>query len=296
MQRGSGVVAVTASAVLFGTLALFGKYAQDQHLSVVTLLSWRFLIAAIVLCTIVYFRHELHWPGIRHAAQLIALGVLFVGQSAAYFISLRSSPAAVTSVLLYTYPVIVTVFGWLVFNERATARGAAALALATFGVCLVVGVSVDTQLAASGVLWGVASGFLYASYILVGNRVLRDLKPFFSMAAVSSTAAVCFLTYGAMTHSLNQLGAVGWLTVSASALLPTVVGASLFLYGLAKVGPARASILSTIEPVATATLAAILLAERLSWTRAIGGGAILAAAALTTGVPITKAVPALADH
>ena len=276
----SGFAAVGLSALLFGTLAIFGKYAQQEHLTIATLLGLRFLIAALVLWTIVCVRRELRWPGGRRVAELGFLGLLFVGQSACYFLSLRTVPAAVTSILLYIYPVVVTVLALLLYRERLSPRSGVALVVATCGVVLVIGLTPSGHLDTAGIAWGVGAGLLYSLYIVIGERVLHTMTALFSMAVVSSTAAATFLVFGAVTGSLATFDAVGWVTVFGAALLPTVVGATFFLFGLARVGPTRASILSTLEPVATGALAAILLAERLSPLRVLGGTAVLVAAAL----------------
>ncbi|HVC40737.1 MAG TPA: DMT family transporter [Candidatus Saccharimonadales bacterium] len=282
-------MAVVASALLFGTLAVYGTYAQRERLTIVTLLSLRFLIAAVVLWAVVVVRGQLRWPGVRRVAQLGTLGLLFVGQSACYFLSLRSVPAAVTSILLYVYPIVVVLLGWLLFRERLSLRSAGALLVATFGVVLVVGVTPSGRLDVGGVAWGIGAGLLYAMYIVVGKRVLNDVTPLLSMAAVLTTAAATLLAYGAITGSIRSFVAAGWLTVFGAALLPTVLGATLFLFGLSRIGPTRASILSTLEPVATGVLASMLLAERISATRAVGGGCVLVAAALVaTGTEVRR--------
>jgi drug/metabolite transporter (DMT)-like permease len=291
------VVAVVASALLFGTLALYGTYAQREHLTIVTLLSLRFLIAAVSLWAMVVVRRQLYWPGVHRAAQLGVLGLLFVGQSACYFLSLRSVPAAVTAILLYIYPVVVTVLGWLLFREGLSLRSAVALVIAICGVVLVIGVTPSGHLDISGVAWGIGAGLLYAVYIVVGKHVLDDVTPLLSMAVVSSTAAVTLLVYGAITGSVRSFDAAGWLTVFGAALLPTVLGATLFLFGLARIGPTRASILSTLEPVATGVLASVLLAERLSATQALGGASVLVAAALVaTGTEARRGAAVRVAH
>jgi len=69
----------------------------------------------------------------------------------------------------------------------------------------------------------------------------------------------------------------GWLAVLAIAVVGTVVAIAFFLAGLARLGPVRASTYSTLEPVFTVALAAILLGEQVTALRALGGALILAA-------------------
>jgi drug/metabolite transporter (DMT)-like permease len=69
----------------------------------------------------------------------------------------------------------------------------------------------------------------------------------------------------------------GWGAVLAIALVCTVAAIALFLAGLERLGPVKASIYSTVEPAFTILLAAIFLGERMTLLRGAGGALILAA-------------------
>jgi drug/metabolite transporter (DMT)-like permease len=62
----------------------------------------------------------------------------------------------------------------------------------------------------------------------------------------------------------------------------TVIPVVAFLAGLKRIGPTNASMLSTLEPVVTVFLAAILLHDTLKPAALLGGGLILAAVILLT--------------
>ena len=90
-----------------------------------------------------------------------------------------------------------------------------------------------------------------------------------------------------MSGRLQALDGAGWGIVAGLAVVPTLIAASLFLAGLARVGPTRASIVSTLEPATTVVLAALVLGEELSALRLLGGAVVLVAAVLVsvTGAP-----------
>jgi drug/metabolite transporter (DMT)-like permease len=106
-------------------------------------------------------------------------------------------------------------------------------------------------------------------------------------AVITTVGGASFLLYGAATGSLHALDGAGWGIVAGCAIVPTVIAATLFLAGLARVGPTRASIVSTLEPATTAVLAALVLGEDLSALRLLGGAVVLVAAVLVsvTGAP-----------
>jgi drug/metabolite transporter (DMT)-like permease len=64
------------------------------------------------------------------------------------------------------------------------------------------------------------------------------------------------------------------------AIISTVAAIILFFAGLERVGPTRASVLSTVEPVCTVLLAAALLGESVAPLQLVGGALILTAVVL----------------
>jgi drug/metabolite transporter (DMT)-like permease len=63
-----------------------------------------------------------------------------------------------------------------------------------------------------------------------------------------------------------------------------MIAISLFLASLPRIGAARASLLSTVEPVVTVLLAAALLGDRLSPVQIAGGALVLAAVVMVQGL------------
>jgi drug/metabolite transporter (DMT)-like permease len=68
--------------------------------------------------------------------------------------------------------------------------------------------------------------------------------------------------------------------VAAIAVVNTVLAVALFLVGVQRLGPVRASVYSTLEPATTLVLAAVLLGEQVTPLRVVGGALILGAVVL----------------
>lgn len=267
------------SAVCFGTLGIFGKLAPRAGLTVPTLLALRFGLAAVILGGWLALRGELRVPRARDAGAVVLMGLLYVGQAACFFGSLRTVPAAVTSILLYTYPVVVTVLARVLLGEALTAARMGALAIACLGVLLVVDPFGAGGLDSTGVALGLGSAAVYSTYILCGSVLMRDLPAVPATAGIAATAGVAYAIAGSVSGQLHGFDPTGWATVAGIATIPTVVAASAFLAGLVRVGPSVASTVSTLEPASTAALAAVALGETLSPLRLAGGALVLVAAA-----------------
>ncbi|TMB69294.1 MAG: DMT family transporter, partial [Chloroflexi bacterium] len=159
-----GVALVIVSAVCFGTLGVFGKLAYRLGLTTPQLLTYRFALAALLLwLAAVVIRQPI--PPRRSLLGLAIMGGAgYVGQSGSYFSALHFIPASTNALLLYTFPVVVTLLAALLFREALTWVKLAACALAFFGTLLVV----EAQLHAAppiGIVLGLGSAAFYSGYI-----------------------------------------------------------------------------------------------------------------------------------
>ena len=96
-------------------------------------------------------------------------------------------------------------------------------------------------------------------------------------AVVIASAAAVFIVAAAGRGPRWPADAGGWAAVAAIALVSTVAAITLFFAGLERIGPVRASTLSTVEPLFTVALAAIVLGETIAPVQLAGGALILAA-------------------
>ena len=139
----AGVLYCLASAAGFGAMGIFGKLAYDEGATVGTLLSTRFVVAAAVLWLFLLCSRrtrELRTLSRRDAGMCLALGAIGYGaQAGAYFAALDRLDASLLSLLLYTYPAMVTVAAIALGRERASRRKAAALILGSAGLVLAAG-------------------------------------------------------------------------------------------------------------------------------------------------------------
>src|SRR4051794_10409785 len=102
---------IVASAVAFGALAVFGKLAFDAGVGVITLLFIRFGAAAVVLwAATLRTRGALAAAGARTVVAALALGAIgYALQAGLFFAALTRMDASLLSMVLYTYPAMVTV-------------------------------------------------------------------------------------------------------------------------------------------------------------------------------------------
>lgn len=282
-----GQLLCIASALCFGTMAIFGRFARASGVDTSTLLLLRFSIAGALLWGVVAVRRE-RLPAGRDLAVLVGMGAIgYAGQAFAYFSALDHASAGLVALLLYLHPVIVAVLARAVFGHLLRPAQLAAIALAVLGSALTVGNATDGSPA--GVFFGIAAATIYAVYILTGGQLSREVTPLASTTVVVTSAASVFVVAAAIRGVQLPATATGWTAVLAIAVVCTVAAVALFLAGLERLGPVRASIYSTVEPVFTILLAALVLGESVTWLRALGGALILGGVLLLARVDLQRA-------
>jgi len=276
-QREGLLFSLTAAAG-FSTTGIFAKLAYAAHVHVATLLSLRFLVASALLWLVIAGTRQ-PLPSKRTLLLGLLLGLVGYGlQVTLLFLSLKRIDAALSSLLFYSYPAMVTVGAVLLGRERMTRRRGIALAVAMAGVLLVFSTAASSRRDTTGVLLSVASALVYAALILIADRLGREVGPLVLSTLVPTGAAVTFVLGGLLLGDLRlDVTLPGWEAMLGLALVATVVPLAAFYAGIARVGPSTASILLTVEPALTVVLAAVVLNERLGPPQLVGGLLVLAA-------------------
>jgi drug/metabolite transporter (DMT)-like permease len=277
--EGMGAVFCLLSAIGFGALAIFGKLAYDEGVSVGDLLLVRFAVAAVVLLGIVRWRGGFRGVPLRTALVGFGMGAIgYAAQSASFFAALDRIDASLLTLILYVYPVLVMVGAVALGREGWSSRRGLALGLALTGMLLVLTGAATDRFDWLGVGLGLVAALVYSAYILTGDRLLSAVAPLTLTTLVCCGAAT---TYAVATVARGGpslgVGAAAWAWLVMLALVSTVGAILLFFAGLARVGPSVASILSVLEPVTTVGLAAAIFGESLSPGQLLGGASVLAA-------------------
>jgi len=289
MNRILGIFLIIVSAASFGTLAIIGRFAYADGLDVTTMLFLRFTIAAMLMFAWLAIRKE-KLPRGRTLLQLAGMGGLgYVGQSFCFMSAINYASTGLVALLLYLYPVFVTILTVIFQKVKLTSRTVFALVLATIGAALTANPQ-GGQL--PGILLAISAAAIYAVYILVGTGVMQKVSAIQSSAVIFASAAVVFGIMTAIRGPHWPTTQNGWLAISGIAVIATLLPVATFLGGLKIVGATDASLLSTLEPVVTVVLAAMILGEKVQPLMIAGGVLILGAVLLIVRQPKKNPVAA----
>lgn len=302
-----GVALVVISACGFGSGALFAKPVYGAGVDWLTLLFWRFLIAAVLswawLLLVPGNRATLALLTRRRVLVLLALGSFYVLNSGTYFAALETVPASLAALIVYIYPALVAVLSLRFGRPLRGRRAWFALGISTLGVALAVGgISADAVPPLSGLLLALASPVIYAVWIilaarLAGERPDRDDQGARTGAAIPpqdaeaapdtegtdpAPAAALMMTATATIFFLAMLGtgrsiapasmpSAAWPGIVGVAVFSTALAVQAFYAGSRRIGAARAALVSTVEPVYTIVLATLIFGETLTTVQILGG-------------------------
>jgi DME family drug/metabolite transporter len=287
-------VFLVLSGLLWGTGGLIGTlFGQAAGLSAMSVATYRLLAGGGLIVVFLTLSGK-RWPAGRAAWTRITVnGLLSALFQGCYFAAISlTSVSLATLVTIGGTPVIVAVV------EQARGRRAPGradmitIAMALAGLGLLIGLpgggfSESALLASAGMALLSAGGF--AAVTLIGASPVKGLDDLtlngfgFSLGGIVLFPLAAVLGGGlGFRPTLAGLGLLAALGVG-----PTAVAYTLYFRGLRNASASTAALLSLIEPLAAAVLAALVLGDTLSAT-GLAGALLLLAAVIRT----VRAAPA----
>lgn len=282
-----GVALCLLSAAGFGAIAVLTKLAYAAGARPLPLLTVRFALAATILWVLLACSRRAR-PTLRPSRRLagagLGLGALYALESGFFYAALGRGSATAVELLLFTYPALVVVGARVLGREELSGRRLGAVALASAGIALLLlgGGAGAGAVAPAAATLGLAGALAYATYVLAVDRLGPAAGPALLLPALLCTGAtVCFAVAAAATDELSlppRIAPWGWALLLA--LIGTALPIAAFVAAVGRLGPGRASIVSTIEPAVTAMLAFFVLGDRLGPLQLTGGALLVLAVGL----------------
>lgn len=277
MGTTKGILYAILSAVCFGMLAVMGKLAFARGFSATEILQYRFGFgAAILFCYFAVADRNVLRARPRTILKAVFLGVvLYPVQSLSFMSSLKYIPAATTSLILYFYPVAVTLLSALFFKTRLDRLVAVSLSLLVCGCGLVFYDAFLRSSSQTGLLLATAAMLIFSVYLICLETLLKGENPRTITFYVVLSATVVYSCLAPPLRFAEMDLASKGLTL-ALGLVPTALAVTLLYRSVELIGSAKASICSTLEPITTVLASALLLGEEVVAIQVVGMALILA--------------------
>jgi drug/metabolite transporter (DMT)-like permease len=281
-----GILLTVLSSLFFGMLGYFNTLAEVAGLQFAERLFYRFLSAAICIFIVIEIRGgNLRIP--RSAVFKLIVGSVFFQSftSAFLYMAYDLVGTGFTTVLHFTYPILVLILSVVKDKERPGRPQIWGTFIALIGLFLIIGPTNTSNI--KGTLIALASALTYTLYIrFLSDEHIKKIDSFTLMFYIFLISAAFWflpaLKEGINRHViLDMRGAV--VSMIGLSLLGTTVAASLFNYCVRLIGGRMTSILSIFEPVSSVVIGLIALGESL--TKGFGFGMI----AIFTGIILVTA-------
>lgn len=247
--------------VLWGIPYLLIRIAVVDYHPVVVAFA-RSVIGALILFPIAMHRKRLA-QGFNKPKWLLAFTLCEI--SAPWFLigyAEQHVASSLAGLMIALTPIIATALGVVLARERLSIQRACGLGLGLGGVFALLGFD-DQSVQAVPVLALCLSALGYAVGPIIVERKLSDLD---TTAVLTASLIVASLTYAPFvpTHWPAQFSFDASIAVVALALFCTVLAFQLLFALVSEVGPARATVITYINPAVAAFLGIVLLDEPLT--------------------------------
>jgi drug/metabolite transporter (DMT)-like permease len=295
LREGFGVLLAVLSSSLGGTAAAVTRYLVGNA-DPVTLAILRWGIGFLSLLPVALLLRAT-WPKRSDLPGVAALGICFFGLFfILYNIAVGYTTAARASLALATLPLQTMVVGAILGAEALTLRKSLGVAIAILGVlgALASGLVTAPANAWRGELIMTAAVFCMAFYNVLSRPFMQRSSALGFLTVGMGFGAAALVLFGFATNSFTVLASFAWPQWIAGCYLGIFGGALAFILwvlALQRTTPTRVASTMTVNPIAAALLASLLVGEPITPNLILGLIVVGAGIWIATTEARTKAEP-----
>lgn len=266
-----------------GLGGIFARYGLDAGTSALTLAVWRLTIAAALLGA---WRLNRRDSGARFGradhVRLAFAGLALALHFLTWLTSLQYISVARSTLLVSTTPVWAGLLGFFVPSMRPSKWFWFGLAASSVGVWLVTtqgGTTLQHPYAKPEWIGDLTAGLgaiCLLPYLLLSQRVQQQFGTEATVRWIYGWAAVCLWIIALPTgQAVMPLNTTGWMAAGGMAVLPQLVGHTIFNWSMRHFSAGQVSAATLLEPVFAGAFAWGLFGERLTIWQGLGAGVLL---------------------
>ena len=285
--RINGMFYAAISSASFGFSPLFTLGLLAAGLSSFDILSYRWLIAGIVLLIYAWCKKKsLRLNSFSEAWKIILLSLLRSITSLSLLIGYANISSGISSTINFMYPVIVTLCMMIVFGEKRTWVDFIAIAGSFFGVYLLASgdsIVVEGGNTKLGLISSLVSAISFAAYYIVMKQVKADkievvkFTTWMMMMSAFYFIICAFVFEGKLTFITDGKC---WMNILGLGLWATMVSNITGVKAVRRIGRTLTSVLGALQPLTAVILGVTFLGEHLYLRSVIGITVILIAVSI----------------
>lgn len=273
-------VIMVLNTLVWGGTFIAGRIMEPAANPIVTAFL-RFLLATILLVLLcVATKQSLRLPSKKIFWLQVLLG--FIGiffYTIIFHLGLQMVPAGKASVIVTTSPIFITIMAAIFYKEHMTPIKAVGVILAVAGTFIVVSRGDIPGLLAGGFSFGegilLLCALCWATFVIVGKLVLKQLTPMVSITWSSILGTVMLFPAALLTGDIGQCldyARETWIGIVYLAVFSTFLGYIWYYKVMAVLGPTRASLITCMVPPCSIAFSIFILKEPAGWSLLVGGG------------------------
>lgn len=251
-----GIACAFCGAICWGFSGTCANYLFDTyHISATWLVSFRLMIAGTLFMIIAFATQRDKLFGLLRDLRMLGrcvivalIGVLLIQVS--YMLSIKYCGAGTALLLQQTGLVIIMIVTCVKAMRLPNARELICLALAIAGVWFIATQGNPGELSINplGLFWGLVAGLALACHNLLPIPVMEKYGNVVMNGVTFWMAAIALVPFERPWETHVEMGVDGWFAFVAIILLGTFLAYFLYMQGVRKAGPMRASLIAVMEP------------------------------------------------
>lgn len=285
--RLNGIFYAIISSASFGFSPLFSLGLLSAGLSNFDVLSYRWLIAGLVLMGYAILKKKSLRPNsFDEAWKIVLLSILRAITSVNLIIGYANISSGIATTINFMYPVIVALCMMIFFREKKSLVDICAIGASIFGVYLLASgdsIIVEGGNTRLGLICSIISAFSFAAYYIVMKQVKADkieVVKFTTWIMMLSALYFIICAFVFEGHITLIKDGKSWLNIIGLGLWATMVSNITGVKSIRRIGPTQTSILGALQPVTALLLGVFFLGEHLYMRSAIGITVILIAVSI----------------
>lgn len=282
MKKLNGLIYALLSGAAFGVMPIFAKIAYNNGLNATTVLSFRFLVAAVILFFYCVIRKESLKINKKQLLLALLIGAVeYTLTTQTLFVSYNYIGVGLATALHFIYPASVCVISFLFYKEKMSKSKIISLIVSCVGVYLLVGLNLQS-ISIKGVTLALFSGVSYSLTVIGMNaKEIKKLNNTVATFYISLFAGITIFLMGLFTNNLTMvINPQVVMSLGGVSIISTIISMVLLMKAVKIIGPTTASILATFEPIVSMVMGVLFLGEKLTLFIVIGTILILASVVL----------------
>ncbi len=271
-------IALAFAVIAISFAAIFIRLSDAPSL---TIAFFRLFISLIILTPhLIINRNQFRLLTISDLAGMGISGFFLAGHFYLWITSLEHAPVSVSVILVSVHPAMVALAGYFFLGDKIPKRFFLSMTLVLMGTAAIASESITAFTEGStelrGAMMALGGAAMMAGYLLVGRRLRQSLTTTIYVSGTYSAAAfLLFLTAIITRTALTGYPVQEYLLFIALAIIPTLLGHTVFNWALKKVRASLISLLYLGEPLGATLLAFFILRELPTNLQASGSLIIL---------------------